>query len=102
MTPARGWHLEDGGQTVRYIRGRQTDERETVARKLARDLRGDVVHGSKHDDAAVLDLGLQVTARQVPEAAIRDEAGGVPEAHERLHAEFVLERAQREGDVEDP
>ena len=55
-------------------------------------LRGDIAHGGRHGDAAVLQLRL-AAAREV----FRCEASQVPEAKRRLRAALVLEGAERRG-----
>ena len=55
---------------------------------------GDVSHGGQHRNATMLDLG-GATSLEVLHASVGGKAGGIPETHGRLHAEFILECAQR-------
>ena len=55
---------------------------------------GDVSHGGQHRNATMLDLG-GATSLEVLHASIGGKSGGIPETHGRLHAEFILEGAQR-------
>ena len=55
---------------------------------------GDVSHGGQHRDTTMLDLG-GATSLEVLHASVGGKAGGIPETHGRLHAEFILEGAQR-------
>ena len=55
---------------------------------------GDVPHGGQHRNATVFDLG-GATSLEVLHASVGGETGGIPETHRRLHAEFILECAQR-------
>ena len=55
---------------------------------------GDVSHGGQHRNATMLDLG-STTSLEVFHASVGRETCGIPETHGRLHAEFILEGAQR-------
>ena len=55
---------------------------------------GDVSHGGQHRNATMLDLG-STTSLEVLHASVGRETCGIPETHGRLHAEFILEGAQR-------
>ena len=55
---------------------------------------GDVSHGGQHRNATMLDLG-GATSLEVLHASVGGKSGGIPETHGRLHAEFILEGAQR-------
>ena len=62
---------------------------------------GDVSHGGQHRNATVLDLG-GATSLEVLHASVGSKACGIPETHGRLHAEFILESAQRRVGVVGP
>ena len=55
---------------------------------------GDVSHGGQHRNTTMLDLG-STTSLEVLHASVGRETCGIPETHGRLHAEFILEGAQR-------
>ena len=55
---------------------------------------GDVSHGGQHRNATMLDLSC-TTSLEVLHASVGRETCGIPETHGRLHAEFILEGAQR-------
>ena len=91
-------HLGDGAEAVGDVRELQARARGQVARQLAGDLRGDVAHGRKHADAAVLDLGL-AAALEVLHAAVSGETKRIEESDWILHTTLVLEGPQWRGSV---
>ena len=62
---------------------------------------GDVSHGGQHRNATMLDLG-STTSLEVLHASVGRETCWIPETHGRLHAEFILEGAQRRSCVVGP
>mmetsp|Transcript_31154 Transcript_31154/g.42031 ORF Transcript_31154/g.42031 Transcript_31154/m.42031 type:complete len:235 (+) Transcript_31154:577-1281(+) len=89
LLPANSRHLGKGSQAIRHIGEFQTERRCEVAGELE-VLRNNVADARQHADPAVLDLHT-ATAVEVKLVAVGGEAGGVPEACGRLHAELVLE-----------
>ena len=83
---------EDGGGRWRRAESARPQEHEGGEAVDRAQLRGDVAHGGRHADAAVLQLCL-AAAREV----FRCEASKVPEANRRLLAALVLEGAERRG-----
>ena len=101
LSPACCWHFGDCCKSIGNICKLQAGRWRQEAREFPSKFWGDVSHGCKHRNSAMLDF-CGTTALEVLNAAIAGKPCWVPKTHWSLHTEFILKGTQRRGSVVGP
>ena len=101
LCPSCSWHFGDCGKAIGHICKLQASRRRQETREFACNFWGDVSHGCKHGNAAVLDF-CRTTALEVLNTAVAGEPCWIPESDGSLDTELVLECTQRRSGVVGP
>mmetsp|Transcript_108785 Transcript_108785/g.152075 ORF Transcript_108785/g.152075 Transcript_108785/m.152075 type:complete len:222 (-) Transcript_108785:6-671(-) len=101
LSPACCWHFGDCCKSIGNICKLQAGRWRQEAREFSCKFWGDVSHGCKHRNSAMLDF-CGTTALEVLNAAIAGKPCWVPKTHWSLHTEFILKGTQRRGSVVGP
>ena len=101
LCPSCSWHFGNCRKAIGNICKLQAGRWRQEAREFSCNFWGDVSHGCKHRNSAMLDF-CGTTALEVLNAAITGEPCWVPKTHGSLHTEFILKGTQRRGSVVGP